>query len=143
MYQLVTEPVAWIDVDWTSLDVGGPDEASVQVDRSLRLKVAFLPRSELVDLLAGKQAATIEEIALKVTRDWAGVVDEDKRPITFSADLLARILEHEPGFASGFEISFVRASLGQGKVREKNSEGSPEGGRADETAATKPARKSS
>ena len=143
MYQLVKEPVAWIDIDWTGLETGGPEEASVQVDRSLRMKVRFLPRSELIEMLDGNVTKPLDELARDVCRDWAGVVDEDKRPIPFSAEMLASIMENEGGFATGFEISYLKAAMGQGKVREKNSPGSPDDGRADAKPAKKPARQTS
>lgn len=130
MYQLVKEPVAWIDVDWTGLETGGPEEASVQVDRTLRMKVRFLPRSELIEILDGKASKSLDELAREVCRDWAGVVDEDKRPIPFSTDMLASIIENEGGFATGFEISYLKAAMGQGKVREKNLDGLPSDGQA-------------
>lgn len=141
MYTIVREAVAWIDVDWTGLETGGPDEASVEVARSIRMKVLLLPRSELLKILPPALGGTavegkdVAELALEVARDWAGVVDEDKRPLAFSAELLEQILEHEHGFASGFEISYLKACGGRGKVREKNSDRSPEDGRAEEPGA--------
>ncbi len=143
MYQLVKEPVAWIDVDWTGLETGGPEEASVQADRTLRMKVRFLPRSELIEMLEGNVTKPLDELAREVCRDWSGVVDEDKRPIPFSAEILDSIMENEGGFATGFEISYLKAAMGQGKVREKNSEGSPNDGRAGAKTGKKPAPRTS
>lgn len=139
MYQLVKEPVAWIDIDWTGLETGGPEEASVQVDRSLRMKVRFLPRTELIDMLEGNVSKPLNELAVEVCRDWSGVVDEDKRAIPFSVEMLESIIENEGGFATGFEISYLKAAMGQGKVREKNLDGSPGDGRAAAKAGKKPA----
>ena len=144
MYTVVKDPIAWIDVDWKSIDVGSPDEGSVPADRSIRMKVKLLGRSELVAMLEGTAAKQVEEVARDVARDWAGVVDEDKRPVPFSIEVLNQILEHEPGFATGFEISYTKACLGQGKVRSGNSSASPADGQGDEAKpAAKPARKSS
>lgn len=144
MYQIVTEPIVWIDVDWTSLEPGGPEEASVQVQRSFRMKVALLARSELLAMLQGEVAQDVEAVARKTCRDWAGVVDEDKRPIPFAIEILDRILEHEPGFAQGFELSYTKACLGAGKTRTGNSGASPADGPAGGAKrARKPARRNS
>lgn len=143
MYTIVKEPVVWIDVEWNSLDVGGPEEASVQVERAIRMKVVLLPRSEMLKSLpevlggSGEEVKDVKELCLDVVRDWAGVVDEDKRPLAFDKDLLAAIVENEPGFTTGFELSYITAFNGRGKVREKNSGGSPSNGRA-EGAKAKP-----
>jgi hypothetical protein len=143
MYVVTKEKTVWIDVDWTSVDTGCPDEGSVQVERSIRMKVELLPRSEVLAMLTGEEVRKIEEVARQVSRDWSGVVDEDKRPVPFSIEVLDAILEHEPGFAAGFDLSYLRAANGQGKVREKNSEGSPDDGRADAEPGKKQASKSS
>ena len=135
MYTLTKEPIAWIDVDWTSLAPGSAEEASVEVQRSIRVKVAFLSRTELAEVLDGTRRMSVPELAARVARDWAGVVDEDKRPLAFTPELLSQVMEHEPGFAIGFEASYLKAAIGQGKVREKNSEGSPSDGRAEESPA--------
>jgi len=144
MYTVVKEPIAWIDVDWQTLEIGSPEEGSVQAYRSIRMKVKLIGRSELLAMLEGTTSKTVEEIAREVSRDWAGVVDEDKRPVPFSIEILAQILEHEPGFASGFEIAFTKACVGQGKVRTGNSSASPADGQGGEAKPkSKPARKSS
>lgn len=143
MYTLVNEAVAWIEVTWKTLDIGSAEEASVQVERSIRLKVAFLPHSEFMGMLNGKVDGPVADVARRVTRDWSGVVDEDKRAVPFSTEMLTQILEHEPGFVTGFELSFIKASLGQGKEREKNSVGSPGDGRAEKPQPRKPRRSKS
>jgi hypothetical protein len=133
---LVDEPVAWIDVEWNSVAVGDANNASVGVHRAIRMKIAFLPRTEWLDMLpvsvggTGKVTKDVNALALEQSRDWAAVVDEDKRPIAFSIVKLNQMLELEPGFAGGFELSFAMAQAGRGKAREKNSPGSPPAGPA-------------
>ena len=156
MYVIVKDPVAWIDVEWTSLDVGGPKEgeASAEVKRSFRMKVKFLPRAEFLDMMPveiggnGLVQKDIGELAREVCLDWDGPVDEDKRPVPFSIETLSQIIEHERGFAAGFELSYLMASNGRGKVREKNSKPSPAagpaaGGNRTTRRARRPASKSS
>jgi hypothetical protein len=62
----------------------------------------------------------------------------DRKPWPFTAENLEAMVELTPGFALGFQSSYQRAWLGQGKVREKNSDGSPADGRAGEPPETKP-----
>jgi hypothetical protein len=134
MFVLSKDPVAWVDIDWTSLAPGSAEEGSVTVERSIRMKVKLLPRSELLPMLGGEVSKKLDDLVAEVAQDWSNIVDEDRRPVPFSIEKLKLVMEHEPGFAAGFDLSYTKACLGQGKVREGNSAASPADGQAGEAA---------
>jgi hypothetical protein len=132
LYQVVTEPTAWIDVEWAGLD-----EEGYEFTGSIRVKVVFLPLSEMQKVMSGEAGEDTVDFAKRVSRDWSQIVGPDRKPWPFTAENLEAMVELTPGFALGFQASYQRAWLGQGKVREKNSEGSPADGLAGEPAETK------
>jgi hypothetical protein len=135
MYQVVKEPVAWIDVEWQGLDEEGFEQTN-----SIRMQVAFLPLSEMEGLLSGESEEKTIEFAKRVSRDWSQIRGPDGKPWPFTAENLAALVDLTPGFAIGFQASYLTAYRGRGKVREKNSEGSPPDGQAGEAPEKKKAR---
>jgi hypothetical protein len=152
MYQFTLEPTAWIDFEWDDAD-----EEGFERKNAIRLKVVFLPLSEMekiearsdaeVKRMLGQDLSTEEEallaqppertldFAARVTRDWGQILGLDKRPFPFTAENLALMVEHATGFAGAFYGNYRRAWGGKGKVREKNSLAPAGGGPADEAAA--------
>jgi hypothetical protein len=133
LYQVVTEPTAWIDVEWAGLDDEG-----FEIQPTIRMKVVFLPLSDMQRVLSGEAQEDTIDFAKRVSRDWSQIVGPDKKPWPFTPENLETMVDLTPGFALGFQTSYQRAWLGQGKVREKNSPGSLADGRAGEEAGTKP-----
>jgi hypothetical protein len=153
MYTFLKEPIAWADIEWSGLDEEGFEQKN-----TIRAKIVFLPLSEMERMLL-RELATIklsvgitltdEEMAMvaepaertvdfakRVVRDWSQILGPDKKPFPFTAENLEMMVEHSPGFASGFRESYRAAWQGQGKVREKNSPSSPSDGRAAEASVT-------
>lgn len=155
MFQLVKEPIAWIDVEWSGLDEEGFEQTN-----SIRMQVVFLPLSE-IEKIAERELATIKfgagidlteaerallatpaertvDFAKRVVRNWSGILGPDKKPLPFNAKNLEMVIDCVPGFGAGFGPSYNNAWRGQGKAREKNFESSPSDGRADAAGETKP-----
>jgi hypothetical protein len=126
MYQVVKEPVAWIDSEWDGLDEEGYEQVN-----TIRMKVVFLPLSEMETILKGETQEATVEFAKRVTRDWSQILGPDQKPFPFTAENLGMVTEHTPGFAVGFFRSYLKAWTGQGRTRSKNLESSPSDGRAD------------
>lgn len=133
MYQVVTEPTAWIDVEWAGLD-----EEGFELTSSIRVKVVFIPLTEMQKAISGESGEQTVDFAKRVSRDWSQIVGPDRKPWPFTAENLETMVELTPGFALGFQASYQRAWMGQGKVREKNFDGSLADGRAGEAPETKP-----
>lgn len=143
MFVVTKEPVAWMRVEWTSLD-----EAGDQVANSFRMKVALVPLERferfMISFAGGQAIAAVQDsLALgdrpplegpvafikDVALDWDEIVGPDKRPFAFTPDNLDLVAQF-PGFLNGWQLSYTRAWYGQTGEREKNSPGSPGDGRA-------------
>lgn len=138
MFTVTKEPLSWIDVEWPGLDADG-----FSTTNSIRMKVAFLPTTEMQNLFGNEGQEETADLVKRVGRDWGNIQGEGGVAFPFTPDNVDTLVEHVPNFARGFQASYVQAWLGQGKEREKNSAGSPVDGRADEAAGTKPAPPSS
>lgn len=139
MFTIVKEPVAWIDIEWSGLDEEGFSQNNL-----IRMKVALLPLSEMQTCFGGESEEVTGDVIKKVARDWSGVRAEGGKVMEMTSENLELMVEVVPNFARGFQSSYLKAWLGQGREREKNCESSPDGGRAaDDQAGTKPAPKSS
>jgi len=132
MFRVTKEPVAWIDQKWRGLDDDG-----YEVEKSMRLRVRFLPASEVTGLYTDDNAKTAD-LAKKVIVDWDEILGETGKAFAFTPENLDLVLEHEPGFMRAFGVNYLDAWGGQGRVREKNSESSPGDGRADGADESRP-----
>lgn len=138
MYVVTKERLAWMDVEWTSLN-----EAGESVTNSFRMKVELVELDPFEAFLrvfaggAGDGDINPRDFITSVAKDWDEILDEDKKPFPFTPENVAVIIQ-SPGFLTGWQLSYVKAWNGQVKVREKNSSGSPGDGRA--APARKPRR---
>jgi hypothetical protein len=137
MFKLVKEPTAWIDIEWDMLDEDG-----YETQQSLRMKVALVEADEAQKLLSFTLGQASEgdfdnkAFIRAVAREWDEIVDEHGKPYPFSAANLDVVMQ-APGFLLGWNLSYIKAWNGRGKVREKNLPGSPGDGRASEEAGKK------
>jgi hypothetical protein len=147
MYVVTKERMTWFDVEWSSLD-----EAGEPVTNTIRMKGVLVDLDQfnafvqvaLIDSSANGNEGTQQPVKFihEVSRDWAEIVDEQRRPFTFNPDNL-NVLIQAPGFLLGWTMSYVKAWNGQAKAREKNSDSSPADGRAGAARRPRRPRKSS
>jgi hypothetical protein len=114
LYQVVTEPTAWIDVEWAGLD-----EEGYEFTGSIRVKVVFLPLSEMQKVMSGEAGEDTVDFAKRVSRDWSQIVGTGPQALALhrreprghgrdDARLRARL----PGF---LPEGMARAGQGAGK----------------------------
>ncbi|HYI39991.1 MAG TPA: hypothetical protein VE053_06705 [Allosphingosinicella sp.] len=116
MFTIAAEPTAWIDISWDGLDEEGFEQKN-----EIRMKVVFLPLSEMTEMVEGRSNERTIDFTKRVGRDWSQIRGPDQKPFPFTAENLEAVVENVPGFALGFQISYREAWQGKGKVREKNS----------------------
>jgi hypothetical protein len=133
-YKFVNEPVTWMDMIWSDLD----DEGFVR-ENQIRMKVVLLPLDEVTPIANGHSEEPTIDFVKRVSRDWSQILGPDEKPFPFIPENLERMVQ-KPGFGTGFPLSYLRAWGGKGKVREKNSEGSPPDGPAGEAPKAKKVR---
>jgi hypothetical protein len=135
MYVVTKEKSAWADIQWDTLSEEGDP-----VTESFRMKVKLVPDDDFQAFFrafaGGETDFDLNAFITDVALSWTEIVGEDKNPFPFTLDNLALITQ-APGFKLGWQLSYIKAWHGQGKVREKNSEGLPDDGQAQKAAATK------
>lgn len=138
MFKLVKEPTTWARIEWSALDEAGFEQAN-----EIEMQVLLVGMTELEELISPSETHRTLDFAKHVARDWRDIIGPDGKPFPFNPENL-EVLFDVPGFSVGFFASYLEAWRGRGKVREKNSPGSPEDGRAEEKpSGSKPARRTS
>jgi hypothetical protein len=116
----------WRPVRWDEA-VDGGDVAEAQIRVKFR-RVGIEEASEL-NQLAAKGALPMLEFAKRVALDWDGLAGPDGKPVAFTPDTLAELLD-VPGFPPALELAFWQMVGGMADERVKNSPASPAGGPA-------------
>lgn len=143
MFDFADKAKIWIPVRWRGLKAGEGDVAE-EVENEIEVLVEIVDRDKLpwndVSLAEGINEAEGEEkesllleremmVFKAVSHAWRGVNDKGV-PVPFTDDNIKRMLRL-PMFGAGFETSYSLAWAGRVEHREKNSESSPDGGRAE------------
>jgi len=145
MFDLLDRPLVWIPVTWPALllpeneaDLATQGEYTIEVrvelvDAEDAIKLfpsLFEERDEKAALEADKSPEVWAFKAFKrVVKDWRKVSAHGKAvPLN---DKNIRLLLRAPMFISGFAKAYMLALGGRTETREKNSDGSPNDGRAD------------
>lgn len=152
MFDLSAPRLTWIPVRWKGVqddeDGRGQSmeheiECRVDLVDSDRMKEIF-PAAADEEAEDGPEELSNLEKFKALTKDWRGVVAGGK-PVPFDDEAISKMLRL-PNFAQGFEMSYLKAWMGQVEYREKNSSALSAGGAADKararsTQAKKPAQK--
>lgn len=116
MFKVVTKHLFWWPV---TVRMPDPDEAGKLVSQSFEMQFLALPRDramaidEAVSALPPeKRPAHIWDFIVEVSRNWRGVVNDDKQEVPFSAELLRLQLEF-PWFGHAVAEAYSQASRGE------------------------------
>jgi hypothetical protein len=131
MFDLVDRPLVWIPVKWEAVAPGPDDGLAVTVEVEVHILVELIDRKEFKRLFLSEDDAPESDIIERVVRNWRKVTERGAA-VPYSPEKMAVLLE-APGFAKAFGDSYVAAMAGRGETREKNSESSPNNGRAEGT----------
>lgn len=143
MFDLAAARLAWVPIRWPGVKEGDEGvaencefeiECQVELVDTERLKEIFTPTEDQAQL------SDLDKFKALV-RDWRKVaMSGQSAPMT---DENIALILRVPMFARGFEESYMDAWRGALETREKNSESSPEPGRAAKPsgAAKKPGKK--
>lgn len=162
MFDLLDKPLHWIPVKWPSLKA--PDDAdnlSAPGENEVELRVEILNREEVIWRFPGmfgderkpmgkppsgcaskdepeKWAPTPDEVEtfLRVVQDWRKISAKGRR-VELNPEN-ARLLLQSPMFGPSFASAYLMAIGGQAEIREKNSPGSPDDGRAESEPSAEP-----
>lgn len=165
MFDILDRPLHWIPVKWPGLSQGEDENAlSTPVEHEIELRVELVDREEAKALFPvlfydgprpnewdvegiaeftakmdelRKSAPAELELFKRLVKGWRKIKAGGRVP-DFNDDNIGLLLK-VPLFAPSFTEAYLDALRGRTAVREKNSESSPNNGRADEArAATKP-----
>lgn len=117
----VWRPVRWDE----AVDGGGVETAEIQV----KFRRVGLEEAAELNKLAGAGELSMPEFAKRVVLDWDGPAEADGKPLAFTPDNVAALLD-VPGFPAGLELAFWQMVGGMADERVKNSPASPAGGPA-------------
>ncbi|MBA3668430.1 MAG: hypothetical protein H0W65_12050 [Sphingomonas sp.] len=137
MFDLLDRPLHWITIKWPGLRQGeNESELSQPADHEVELRVELLDREEVKRFfpaafdLPDKDAPGELEIFKRVVKEWRKVVSNG-RPVTMNDENMGLLLK-APMFGAAFTERYLSALGGRVEIREKNSQGSPSNGRADD-----------
>lgn len=117
----VWRPVRWDE----AIDGGGIETVEIQV----KFRRVGLEEAAELNKLAGAGELSMTQFAARVVKDWDGPSDADGKPLAFTPDNLAALLD-VPGFPAGLELAFWQMVGGMADERVKNSPASLAGGPA-------------
>jgi hypothetical protein len=150
MFDLAAARLVWILVKWPGIEQAEADKLAKPKTWEIECQVEIVPRdadpdvpresrSLSLDEIFGSEAKGIPPLPTDVekfkalVRDWRRVkIGGSSAPMT-DGNIAAML--RVPMFPKGFEESYLAAWIGQPEEREKNSEGSPVDGRAEEAPA--------
>lgn len=162
MFDLLDKPLHWVTIKWPSLVAPEKqDDLSEAGENEVELRVELLDRDEAGWRFPGLFGDDFEfenpppteyadkddpskwgptptgvESFLRIVKDWRKIKAAGKT-VEFN-EKNARLLLQSAMFPAAFSIQYVLALGGRGQEREKNSDGSPSVGRADENTEATP-----
>ncbi|MBA2718523.1 MAG: hypothetical protein H0U52_04640 [Chloroflexi bacterium] len=139
MFDLLDRPLHWITVKWPGLAQGeNESELSQPAEHKVELRVELLDREEVQRYfpaafdLPDDPPAELETFK-RVVKEWRKVVSGG-RAVPMNDENIAILLK-APMLGAAFTEAYLKAIGGRVEVREKNSQGSPSNGRADDQQA--------
>lgn len=145
MFDIADKALVWIPVRWPGLKAN-EDELAEPVENEIDVLAEIVDRDKLRVIFPGgedpnegdpaAQREAEKEKFLALVHDWRKLKNGGS-PLPFTPDNVDKLLA-VPMFATGFERSYIAAWTGQVEYREKNSESSSSGGRAEKLAGAKP-----
>ncbi len=128
MFVLVPQRLAWWPVTFS---VPAEDDAGYVVQQAIEMKFRFIDDAALTELK--KKAGTIDasstltpaqkiaEIYMGIVADWRGVGESKDKPLPFTRDNFAMLLQSLPGFDWRSMLpAYAECLGGEGKVRAGN-----------------------
>ena len=124
MFKIVKNRTAWRTVSFTIADEdgGGVSEASIDVKFVLLSSddLAALPEkvADFVVAADAQTASMAQAFALdQIIADWRGPVGDDDKPLPYSVEALAVVINHVPSFLQAAREEFQLARAGEPQVR--------------------------
>ena len=133
MFKIVKNRTAWRTVSFHIADEegGGASEASIEIKFVLISNddLAALPEkvTELVSDADSKSMAVARALDA-IIADWRGPVSDDDKPLPYSLEALALVINHADAFAGAVRDEFHRARMGEAQIRLGNLNALPEAG---------------
>jgi hypothetical protein len=137
MFKIVKNRTAWRTVTFNVADEEGGGASEASIDIKFRLisadELAALP-VKVTDVIAASDSNSmaIARTLDHIIDDWRGPVGDDDKPLAFSVEALAVVINHVDGFAAAVRDEYHRARLGEAQIRLGNSSGSLAAGQAQE-----------
>ena len=133
MFKIVKNRTSWRTVTFNISDEDGGGATEASIDIKFRLisadELAALP-AKVTDVIAQSDSNTmaIARTLDQIIADWRGPVGDDDKPMDYSVDALAVVINNVDGFASAARDEYHRARMGEAQVRLGNFNESPDGG---------------
>lgn len=128
MFVLVPQRTAWWPVAFT---VPAEDDAGYVTQQTIEMKFRFIDDGALTELT--QKAGTIDasstltpaqkiaEVYMGIVADWRGVGESKDKPLPFTRDNFAMLLQSLPGFDRRALLpAYIECLGGEGKVRSGN-----------------------
>ena len=133
MFKIVKNRTSWRTVNFTMANEDGFGVSQCSIDIKFRLisadELAALP-AKVTDVIAesDSNSMAIARTLDQIIADWRGPVGDDDKPMAYSVDALAVVINHVDVFASAARDEYHRARMGEAQVRLGNFNESPDGG---------------